>query len=414
MKRTLVIANACFSDSISNGRTLARLFEGSEKEKLAQFFVYGQPDFKVCSNLYRVTDRDAMYSLFSRKTCGGIVDLSDTERGKETEAVITPKRKTPFKMLIREIVWMLGSWKRGYLWKWLDDFKPERICLFVANNIFLIRLAVSIAKKYRIPIVVYTTEGYCFMNFNYLTNRFSLFYSIYYNWLYGTYKKLSQYVTQGFFNSTLLRDRYEEIFHYPCSCVMNTSKINYFDNYAVKSEKPVKVSYLGNLGLNRHKALIEIGDALQEINKSYYLEVYGTLLNQEMADEFQRCKGVRYCGFIPYDEVVKTIHSSTLLVHVEWNDARMNRDLKYAFSTKIADYVCSGTPMLLYASEELAETVFLKENDCAFIVHEREKLKEVLERALADEEERKRIIEKARGTKEQFLLGNNKFIQAFM
>lgn len=389
------------------------LFEEAEFEKMAQFFVYGIPDSNVCGNYYCVSDRDALCSLNPFKTCGRVVKRSETSQNSVEGITPKTKKKTPLKMLLRELVWLLGRWKNKALWDWLDDFRPEKICLFLANNTFLIRLAIQCAKRYQIPVIAYTTEGYCFMDFNYLTNRPSLCYRLYYIWLRRMYKKITPLVAEGYFNSTLLRDRYEAEFHYPCKCVMNSSQIDFVPRVAVEADQGIRISYLGNLGLGRHLALIEIAQALQELNPAYCLDIYGATSNDGIIRDLEKCRGIYYHGFVSYSEVIQVIHSSTLLVHTEWNDAITNRDLKYAFSTKIADSISSGTPLLIYADESLAETSFLRDNQCAFIVSDKKMLKDMLYKALTDEACRCKIIENAKKAKEKYLTGNKEFLQAF-
>jgi len=412
MKRTLVISNACFSSSISNGRTLEGLFGTAERENLAQFFVYGCPDSAVCDNYYQVTDSDALRSLFTLRTVGQRVKRQMASGGNAGGGRAGIK-KTPLKVLLRELVWYLGRWNNRELWQWIDEFAPEVICLFVANNTFLNRLAINVARKYNIPIVVYSTEAYYFMKFNYLTNRPSVLYRIYYAWLQLSYSRLSKYVKCGFFNSTLLRDAYANAFLFPCHCIMNSSKISFRENYKLESKRPLKVSYLGNLGLNRHKALIELAQELRLMDERYCLDVYGVAPNAEVEVELRQCSAISFHGFVPYDKVIDIIHGSGLLIHVEWNDEILNRDLKYAFSTKIADSVCSGTPLLVYANRDLAEVVFLEENKCAFLADNRDALRNVLNQALNSEACRKDIIENAKNVSLRFFAANDSFIKAF-
>ena len=82
MKKVLVISNGCFSLTDSNGRTLAKLFNGYDPTRLAHLHTYGTPDFNVCSNYYKISDRDALKSFLTRKPCGGVV-VNDH---KQTEA----------------------------------------------------------------------------------------------------------------------------------------------------------------------------------------------------------------------------------------------------------------------------------------------------------------------------------------
>lgn len=414
MKRVLVISNSCFASSISNGRTLMGLFAKAEQKKLAQFFVYGKPDFKLCRNHYRVRDKDALSSLIPFHECGGPIKQEDIATEPESVASNQKNNKIPYKVLLREIVWLFGRWNNKRLKKWLDDFNPEAICIFVANNVFLLRLATQIAKRFQIPIVVYSTEAYYFMEYNYLNNRSSLIYKIYHAWLRSAYHKMNKYVTHGVFNSELLAEAYENAFHYPCQCVMNSSKVDFIKNFKLVSEGPVKVSYLGNLGLNRHKALIEIAETLQQLNPQYRLDVYGTAVNDAVEEELRGCNAIQFHGFVGYEQVVDIIHTSTLLIHTEWNDKIMNHFLKYGFSTKIADSVCSGTPLLVYASEELIEMAFLEKNKCAFLAYDKEMLKEVLIQALTDEGQRKMIVDNAEIAREKYFLGSDALLQLFM
>lgn len=415
MKRTLVISNACFSDEGSNGRTLKNLFNGAEPEKLAQFFLYGKPDFSVCHRYYQVSDKTALESIISLKTKGGPIEVQDEESLVKKDTMVNKAvNKNPIKLLIREIVWLVGRWKTPRFWEWVESFQPQIICLYIANNIFLIRLARQIAHKYNIPIIVYSTEGYSFMNFNYLTNRKSIVYDIYYACLCREYRKVAKYTREGFFNNTLLCDKYQLTYGYPCQCVMNSSKIEYFPKVKVDFSSGCKISYLGNLGLGRYKALMEIAQELQEIDKTLYLDIYGAAPNDDISRELSECLGIQFHGFVPYSKVVEIIHESSLLIHAELNEKLINRDLCYAFSTKIADCICSGTPLLFYANEKLAETIFLKENQCAFIVHDRTDLKAVLIQALNDEEQRRKVLENAKKTRDKYLTGNYKFIEALM
>ena len=170
-------------------------------------------------------------------------------------------------------------------------------------------------------------------------------------------------------------------------------------NYLVKNRQ--RISYLGNLRLNRHIALIDIAKALSEIDNSLVLDIYGNP-DEEIKTILERETNIRLHGFISYSEVIDVIHKSTLLIHAEYADNFYNRDLKYAFSTKITDSVCSGTPLFMYTPNELACTRFVLAEGCAFHVERREELLRVLRTALFDEESRRTIVNNALRVKEQF------------
>ena len=70
--------------------------------------------------------------------------------------------------------------------------------------------------------------------------------------------------------------------------------------------------------------------------------------------------------------------SSDLLVHAECFENFYREDLKFAFSTKIADSLAIGVKFLLYAPEELACTEYLKNARAAYVVTTSDELSDIL------------------------------------
>lgn len=400
----LIISNAAMCQSDSNGRTISRLLETLSVEQKCQFYVYGCPDFSEGHNFYNVTDRDALYSFVKRMKKDGVVKaVQTTPVNKPNQKKI---RKTPLNMLFREFVWKYGCWNNKYLDKWLNDVNPAAILVVAGDNAFTLDFARKVAKKRNIPIILYSTEEYPFKNYNYITRKASLFYALWRVKLKNAYKRIEKYTKAAVFNTEALADLYKSTFSYLCYAVYQSSDIDTVENCKVK--KPITVSYLGNLGLNRHKALIQIAEALGEIDQTAKLDIYGKA-SDSIKDELMKCPFINFKGFIGYGEVVNVIHNSSLLVHAEFGEDFYTRDLKYAFSTKIADSVCSGTPFLIYAPDELVETQFLMKNDCAFVVSEKTELKSSLLSAIFDEAERKRKVDNAKIIREKFFTNNGQF-----
>ena len=348
-----------------------------------------------------MTDKDALKSLLMLKQCGGKVEHNE-EKSTTTNVKITKQRKTPLKVLLREFVWKFGRWKGKKLKKWIDEFNPEVVFINLADNCFTINLAVMVAKKYNIPIVAFSTENYYFKRENYLTNKYSLLYKIINRKLKKAYKRLEKYCVKCFLNTSLLRNLYASEFDFDCVCSYCKSEIDFVANYKIKDREEIKVSYLGNLGLNRHKTLIEIGQILNQIDKKIKLYVYGKAKDSSVEKELSRSSEINYMGFVSYEEVMQIIHSSDLLIHTEYSSYENNQDLKYAFSTKIADSVCSGTPLFVYANASLALSEFLINNGCAFFECEKERLGKALQIALFDEEARRKVLECSKNVSEKY------------
>ena len=412
MKKILVISNGSFSNIDSNGRTLAKLFNGYDPSCLAQFCTYGTPDFNVCDNFYKVTDSDALKSFVKRKPFGGCVvesDVNSTEGGAEVPA--KKISKTPLKILLREIVWKYGAWYGEALRCWIENFAPDELLVFAGDNSFLLRLTEKISLRYNIPVTIYTTEDYYFKDYNFFNRRKSLIFKFLRKNLVKAYNDLAKVVHRGLFNTPKLTEMYKKEFSFDCRCLYAKSDIDFIDNSAVK-RSDVRVSYLGNLGLERHVPLLEIADTLSSIIPGAKLSVYGRA-DDRVTNQLKSNPNIELNGFVGYNEVVEIIHKSNLIVHAEKNDEMNNKDLQAAFSTKIADSVCSGTPFFMYANKELAGTDFLMNNNCAFVACDSSELEPVLRDALMDENKRKTIVNNACKTREACFMSGDSMVNIF-
>ncbi len=412
MKRVLVISNGCFSLTDSNGRTLAKLFSGYDPEKLAHLHTYGTPDFNVCSNYYKISDKDALKSFLTRKPCGGVVLNNKQVEAAPVVGYARKGQKTPFKMILREIAWKYSRCREGALDNWLKEFSPEEILLFAGDGAFLMDLASHIAEKFNIPITVYSTEDYCFKEYNYVTKRKSLFFGLFKRILDKSYRNAEKYIKQGFFNTDMLTEMYADRFSFPCSCMYARSDMDFKPVYGAADITNVKVSYLGNLGLNRHIPLCDIADALARVAPGSRLNVYGSA-KPDVEQALKDNPNIDFKGFVDYEQVVSIIHDSDLLIHTEYDDPYNLLDLKAAFSTKIPDSIASGTPLMIYANKSLACTDFIIKKQCAFVATHKDELEEVLRKALLSEGERRRIINKAESVKTECFTAESPMIEYF-
>lgn len=408
LPKILIISNAAFSKTDSNGRTLENYFGGYNKSRLAQFFVYGTPDFHICENYYKVADRDALKSLFTFSQHGGeVVDFGDG--CGNTPAPSKVIQKTPFKHLIRNFVWKFGRWKGGRLDNWIRDFDPDVIFVSLADSPFIADFARKTAVKHNIPVVVYSTEDYVLKQHNYINQKKSPAFWLFMKQLRKSYDKLMPMACCGVFNTPALCDAYKTAYGIDAYAVLPMSTVKFHGYSQVCDNK--KISYTGNLGLDRHLALIEIARVLEKIDPGLVLDIYGSAPSQDMINLFESISNIKYHGFVSYEDVLRVMYESRLLIHAEKSDPYRKIDLKYAFSTKISDYVSSGVPMLLYAPKELAETDFVAKTGCGFTVSDGEQLFDVVSRALTDEVERADVNKSAFETYSKFfdpLVGRKK------
>jgi len=162
----LVISHNCFSKTGSNGRTLANFFINWPKESLAQFYISNEiPDSPVCDNYFRVLDTEALKAFYKGSRVGKVIkserqlnDLADEGQSLDTFYRRHRKRKS-FNYIARNFIWDSKRWRDQEFEKWIDRFDPEVVLLQLGDYAFMLRIALEIAKKRNIPLVIYNSRS---------------------------------------------------------------------------------------------------------------------------------------------------------------------------------------------------------------------------------------------------------------
>ena len=391
--KVLVVSHNCFSKSGSNGRTLANFFLNWPKESLAQFYISNEiPDSDVCNNFFRITDINALKALFKSNKSNNISNeyskLSKDKNEVFQRVYAKHKKRRSYNYIARNFVWDSKRWMSKEYTNWIDDFDPDMVVIQLGDYSFMLRIALEIAEKRGIPLIIYNSEDY------YFKDKKSL--SPLYNFYRYDYKrqvqKLISYASCSIYNSKMLQQTYQNEFKHDSIVIMTSSDIKPLKNK--KMNAPLTVSYLGSLGVGRHEPLIELAKALHEADPDIYLDIYGNMPNIEVEKMLINSTGIRLKGFVPYDQVVQVIRTSDILVHAENFSDFFKSDLKHAFSTKIADYLSSGSCFLYYGSDNLASTQYLLAHECACVITEKEDLSKKI-RIVLDINTRKNIVKKA-------------------
>lgn len=394
--RVLIISNNCLSQSDSNGRTLQNFLVDWPAECLAQFYIQNsRPDFSVCRKFFRVTDGQALRAFLGKGAGGGVI-AADEMPGSTSDSSSGKKRsRTALTMLLREMVWNSRKWYGKGFQAWLDEFSPQVVLLQAGDCGFMFRLAEEIAEQYRAPLVIYNSEAYYFKTFDYFRAKGLAHwcYPLFRRKFCKQFRKTVAKAACSIYICKALQEDYDREFGLPSETIYTATAVRPGEKSG--PDASCTLSYLGNLGVGRHEPLTEIGAALQGVSPDLYLDVYGRIPNETVQKAFDACPGIRYRGFVPYEQVLEIMHGSDLLVHGENFSGFYREDLKYAFSTKIADSLASGTSFLLYAPEEMACTRYLAEHEAAWVVSDPEELRKTLRLVIEDQGQRMRYVPKA-------------------
>lgn len=404
--RVLIVSHNCFSLSGSNGRTLGMFFEGYPKEKLAQVFIVDEyPDWDLCSRYYRITDKDILKAIVTCKNPGNDIRRvvsetknKDVSQDDFTNVFLQKIKNGAASLLFREWIWSSPIWKKDKLNDWVKEFNPE-IILFQAGNLgYLCELSKKFAERFHVPLIVYNSEGYYFKKYDYvkgtLTN--SPVFNVYMRIFKRKFSCMMSKAEKAIYISEDLKNAYDRQFEGESYYIMTTTANHPSNKTNQETNDMIKISYLGNLGLGRHKSLMEIANVLQKIDDKLLIDVYGKAPDNEILQELEAAKGIRYKGFVSYDQAVAIINDSDINVHVEGFDQFYIEDSKYAFSTKIADLLAAGKAILIYAPANLTSTKYIAENQCGCVATSPDELESKLFNLINDKELRYRYAERAK------------------
>lgn len=258
----------------------------------------------------------------------------------------------------------------------------------------MIDIALSVAKSRNIPLMVYNTEGYYFFNkFWYYRSAWdAVLFPLFKHGYLKSVRRLMQYAAHSVYLNDELKEDYDDEFHKPSTVIYNSSSMQRFTSPLFADEVP-HISYLGGLGHRRDLAIMDVGEVLQSIDTRFYIDVYGPAM-ESVVKKIKISAGVRYHGTVSYDTVKEVMGKSDILFHVE-PSSNSDNQLRYGFSTKIADSVISGKCFVLYTPKDLACAKYVFDNHCGWTAETKDDLRDVLLRVINNKQEREKILEQA-------------------
>lgn len=395
--RVLVISHTVFSETESMGKTLSLYFNGFKNSELAQFYVHSQvPTSKICCNYYRVTDLEAIESIFGAKA--GVIfreeDIDSTRIDARTDKGVTAsmyqkaRKRTPMIYFARNLWWKLAHWNNRQFNKWLDSVQPD--CVFFASGdySFMYNIARNIAINRGIPLYVSCMDDFYFYN----RNSDSFLGKFQHRFFMKSVHKTMEYATKVFCICDKMSTDYSKLFQKECITVHTPSMLK----GPINCNKGSEICYLGNLGYHRYEQLIDIGRTLKKMNLvPNCIDVYSSETRNEILSEMTEENGIRFHGAVGAEQVLKIISKSLAVIHTESFDETIRNAISYSVSTKIADSLASGTCIFAYGPEEVASFQYLRTNSAAICCNSKKLLEKTLEKLIIDSKLRETTIKNA-------------------
>ena len=362
LPKVLVISNELFNRDNNTGITLSNLFDGWDKEKLAQIYMIdGVPSTDVCTNYFYLKPQHAPFDYYIRKILHSYTKNRSSAMGS-AGVVLDDDQKTiknKIHLNLRAIAAFSPLFIPTSLYNWVNAFNPD-IIYCMLGSIRMINLTNAIAKKTGKPIVPHFMDDWP-----------STFYTQ--NELMG----LSRYLFEQKLNNTFslsngglcisehMVKEYKIRYNLPFTPFANCVDEAYYCPPINRPKKETSLlMYVGGLHLNRWKSLLQLSKAIEEINefkKNISLKIYAP--TQEIntyADYFNKYSSTQFAGSIKSYEVASALREADVLLHIESFEENYVKFTKYSLSTKIPQYMASGKPILAYGPIGIASIEHIK------------------------------------------------------
>lgn len=368
MKRVLIISHNSLNSNTNNGRTLIEYFNNYDKDNIAQLYLHaGKPNADFCNKYYEITDFDVIKSFYKFSSPGKSFKSDEITIHEEKENAIESKiynegsKKKSFHVFVRNLIWSFNTWFSKPLKKWLRDFNPNVIVFYGGDSVFSYRIANKISKFLSIPIIGLFGDDYCLNNKLYNKTIFGKINNHIYKKTFKNFIQSNKYIC---IDELMLEDYKKEIGG-EGYCIYNSTNLTPFKDKTYA--KPLKMSYLGNISINRYKSLIEIAKVISKNKLPIELNVYTSEKREWILNNILNVEGLNYRGEVSYDEVSRIMEDSDFIIHVEDFGEDSKLAVKYSFSTKIADSLACGRCLLAFGPAEIATMQYLKNNNCALV-----------------------------------------------
>lgn len=381
--RILVVTYLPWSNDISVGNTLSNIFRGME-DKLEFANIYFREDIPnndIVSRFFNISEKQLAKSIIKKKSIGQEIFPKTTEK-KEFSSKYNKARSMRWDsmLLVQDLIGILGYWKSKALDEFVDSFQPDLVFgplgrVPVSNNLMR-----YVSKKFEIPLITYPWDDH----YSLKKVAFSPFFWIKTFVERHAIRKCADQSEYLYGITQSMCEEYARYFH-------KNFKVLYkgyiFDKMPEIKETtiPLKFIYMGNLGSGRWQVLGRMAEAINEINrkegKKAEMYVYSMSPKTSVMIKALNQGDSHLMPPVDNDEVLSTMRSADVLVHVEPTSLKDKLFFRLSFSTKLVDYFFNARCIFALGGET-GSIKYLRDNDAAIVETDVHKIKGQIERLI--------------------------------
>ncbi len=382
LPRLLVVDGSPLSLSVNMGILKSHLLHKWPGEKIAHVVTSGEVDYdSKATRQFLITKRGIL-----KNESGFELDSNKYNNQNKNASDLKVSKKSQFRELLYQFTFKLSR----YLYKlytpvthfhrssagvlsprlfaFVESFKPHVILTF-GISLPELKTAYLLSKKYQLPLVMYIADD--FMAWTYKDIYFS-------KYLRDQLEKYFQLCLSSsiarFTIGKKMENEYTKRYKLLFKTIPDGIDTSLYKNRAQSSGKEeIFFYYLGSLAGNRWKNLQQIGLALQYLNtvqnKKLKLIIHSFKIDRlNYGVKFEDIDCVEFREPLPFKEVAEQQMKADVLLHVESFDESSIFVTKYSISTKIYQYLASGTPIVAFGPGNVASIEFLRDLKAAIIV----------------------------------------------
>lgn len=394
-KKILLISHNPVGGATSSGRTIETFITNATD--VDYFNLY------ISNESLNLLDRVEYFQLSERQLIKGGRLLSETTDSKRKSSV-GPRIKERSKIyinriisslkkryrwhfqIIRECVWRLMYRRKDKLCYWLEEIEPDIIVVYPGDFLYFYKICRSIMND-STALVVFNSEDY--ISFE----KKSSFISSYKHSVSQAKIALLDHANHIFQSNSKLRKYFNGFVSSPSSDLYTTSSLLYQAPVDKPSEKILRFLYAGNLVHGRLVTLLELADVLCRYSLNAKIRVFSANVLEKDAELLLKHSKIEFLGRVDYSQILREIGIADVVLHVESFCPVNIENVKFGFSTKLADLICCGRPILVIGPRQNAGIEYLIEHRTGHVVYEKEELPKVVEALINDEFYRVRFYE---------------------
>ncbi len=408
-KRILILGQS-FNNYSGGGITLSNLFKGWPNDKIAVTSTGHSLDKRsidVCNIYYQLGREEQSwrfpFRILQKSFPSGL--RSDKSQGT---GVQVPERRNIRKTIVDNIFFPCLHWlglfhglskislSPGFK-EWLSVYKPEILYLQVSTR-ELINFSIQLSDYLNIPTAIHMMDDWpSTISRNGLLKKY---------WRGKIDKEFRQLLDRTDLSlsiseamSSEYEKRYSRVF-YAFHNPIDTSKFTYTYNNINKTDKTFRILYLGRIGVANKNSIYTFAKTISSLKidqNKVLLDIFTCDFHSRYIKGIEKLRNVKISPPVSHNSVPELLSRYDLLfLPLDFTKTGI-KFARLSIPTKASEYLVSGTPVLVYAPEEMAITQFCIKNNCGYCVTDQsqEKIKEALQFLIINEEYRLRMSSKA-------------------